>query len=107
VREPWLYLPQTWEALAEGGFFGALVPTTNQVSDLVAGLEQGHFTDIEVCEILLRSYKPVPARLRPVDRMVAHTGYLVFARRLEKPVTVGAEESHGSESGLDSEETHG
>jgi tRNA (adenine57-N1/adenine58-N1)-methyltransferase len=93
VREPWLYLSQTWEALSEGGFFGAIVPTTNQVSDLVAGLEGGHFTDIEVCEILLRSYKPVAARLRPADRMVAHTGYLVFARRVEKAVTSDAQES--------------
>jgi tRNA (adenine57-N1/adenine58-N1)-methyltransferase len=93
VREPWLYLSQTWEALAEGGFFGAIVPTTNQVSELIAGLEHGHFTDIEVCEILLRSYKPVPARLRPADRMVGHTGYLVFARRVEKAVTSDARDS--------------
>ena len=86
VREPWRYLQQAWNALTEGGFFGSIVPTTNQVSDLIAGLSLAHFTDIEVCEILFRAYKPVPARLRPVDRMTAHTGYLVFARRLEKPV---------------------
>ncbi len=82
VRTPWLYLSQVWEALTEGGFFGAIVPTANQVSELLAGLEQHPFNDIEVGEILLRSYKPVAARLRPVDRMVAHTGYLLFARRL-------------------------
>jgi len=33
-------------------------------------------------ELLLRPYKAVPARLRPADRMVAHTGYLVFSRRV-------------------------
>jgi tRNA (adenine57-N1/adenine58-N1)-methyltransferase len=38
---------------------------------------------IEVEELLLRKYKPVPQRLRPEDRMVAHTGYLIFARKLE------------------------
>jgi len=92
VREPWRYLQQAWNALSEGGFFGAIVPTTNQVSDLIAGLGIAHFTDIEVCEILFRAYKPVPARLRPVDRMTAHTGYLVFARRLEKPVESGPTE---------------
>jgi tRNA (adenine57-N1/adenine58-N1)-methyltransferase len=32
---------------------------------------------------MLRHYKSDPARFRPVDRMVAHTGYLVFARKIE------------------------
>jgi tRNA (adenine57-N1/adenine58-N1)-methyltransferase len=32
---------------------------------------------------LLRYYKSEPTRLRPTDRMVAHTGFLIFARRIE------------------------
>jgi tRNA (adenine57-N1/adenine58-N1)-methyltransferase len=82
VRTPWDYLPQAWDTLMEGGFFGAIVPTSNQVSSLIEGLEKCAFHDIEVCEIMLRSFKPVAARLRPADRMVGHTGYLIFARRL-------------------------
>ena len=92
VRTPWLYLQQAWEALAAGGFFGAIVPTANQVSELLAGLDERRFSDIEVCEILLRSYKPVAARLRPADRMIAHTGYLLFARRLAEQMSSGGEE---------------
>ncbi len=80
VRSPHHYLLQAREALKPGGFFGAVVPTVNQVSNLLMGLEEEGFVDVEVCEIILRPYKVVPARLRPVDRMVAHTGYLVFAR---------------------------
>jgi tRNA (adenine57-N1/adenine58-N1)-methyltransferase len=38
---------------------------------------------VEVCEILLRYFKPEPARIRPTDRMVAHTGFLIFGRRIE------------------------
>lgn len=90
VREPWLYLQQAWQTLAPGGFFGAIVPTTNQVSDLLTGLEGCRFGDVEVCEIWVRSYKPVAARLRPTDRMVAHTGYLIFARRLEELLPVAS-----------------
>ena len=86
VRTPWTYVPQAWDSLCEGGFFGAIVPTANQVSDLLSALEEHAFHDIEVCEILLRAYKPVAERLRPADRMVAHTGYLVFARRLAELV---------------------
>jgi tRNA (adenine57-N1/adenine58-N1)-methyltransferase len=41
---------------------------------------------VEVTEIMQRYYKPVPQRLRPVDRMVAHTGYLVFARSVTRLV---------------------
>jgi len=84
VREPHLYLSQVKEALAGGGFFGALVPTANQVSALLEGLQNENFVDLEASEMLLRQYKTVPARLRPEDRMVAHTGYLVFARPLSK-----------------------
>jgi tRNA (adenine57-N1/adenine58-N1)-methyltransferase len=82
VRTPWEYLEQARRALKSDGFFGALVPTTNQVSALVAGLEEHRFFDIEVEEILLRAYKPVADRLRPADTMVGHTGYLIFARRI-------------------------
>ena len=82
VREPWEYLEQSREAMEGGGFFGAIVPTVNQVCALVEGLDRHSFAAIEVCEILLRPYKPVSGRLRPFDRMVAHTGYLIFARPL-------------------------
>ena len=82
LREPWLFLDHAWQALKGSGFFGALVPTTNQVSELLAGLQARPFGDITVEEVLIRTYKTVPSRLRPEDRMLAHSGFLVFARKL-------------------------
>lgn len=77
------YLGQARQALAPGGALGAILPTANQVSDMLAALEPLPFGLTEVCELMLRFYKPSSERLRPTDRMVAHTGYLLFSRALE------------------------
>lgn len=85
LPEPWEYLQQVHAALISGGFLGAILPTANQVSQLLDALGRSPFGLVEVEELLLRPYKPVPARLRPDDRMVAHTGFLIFARALIPP----------------------
>jgi len=91
MREPEDFLPQAWEALAPGGFLGTLVPTINQVIAIAAGLSRLPFADIEIAEILLRQFRPGPARIRPDDRLTAHTGYLLFARRQMAPPSPAAE----------------
>ena len=80
VPNPYDYMTKVRAALKLGGFFGCILPTTNQVSRLLTSMRYEHFAFTEVVEIMLRYYKPEPDRLRPTDRMVAHTGYLIFAR---------------------------
>ncbi|MBN1565726.1 MAG: tRNA (adenine-N1)-methyltransferase [Anaerolineae bacterium] len=84
VREPWDYLPQARAALRGGGFFGAIVPTVNQVVALVDKLYDGPWYLLEVEELIRRPYKTIPERIRPEDQMIGHTGFLIFARAVER-----------------------
>jgi len=81
VKEPQVYLEKILYVLKKGGSLGFLLPTTNQVVGLLSELES-KVCNIEVLEILLRKYKTNPHRLRPEDRMVGHTAYLLFCKKL-------------------------
>lgn len=88
VQNPFDYIPQVRDALKPGGFFCTLIPTFNQVEKVLHALRTNHFAFVEVCELLLRYYKTNPSRIRPTDRMVAHTGFLIFARKIEPSLFV-------------------
>lgn len=85
LPNPYDFIDQVRSALKPGGFFGTILPTTNQVTRLLSALHRGNFVFIEVCEIMLRYYQAIPEKLRPTDRMVAHTGYLIFGRPILPP----------------------
>ena len=46
------YIEHVRKALKPGGFFGSLLPTTNQVSRLLEALKTFNFSFIEVCEFV-------------------------------------------------------
>ncbi len=84
IREPNPILNELFDVLKPSANVCFLLPTTNQVIDLLKNIRI-YFDSIEVKEILVRNYKIVPERFRPEDIMSAHTAYLIFAKRkLEK-----------------------
>ena len=100
VPNPYDYIAQVRAALKPGGFLCCLIPTFNQVEKTLYALRQNNFAFVEVCEILLRYYQAIPNRLRPTDRMVAHTGFLIFGRRIEPSYDARGKEL-SAEFGLD------
>lgn len=96
VRDPWEYVRHIPAAIRPGAVCGFLVPTIDQVSSLLVELEKGPFDEVEVSELLLRGWKAVPDRMRPNDRMIAHTGFLIFCRHQEGLEQVKAQVSLGT-----------
>jgi tRNA (adenine57-N1/adenine58-N1)-methyltransferase len=83
LAEPWRLLDRVAEALRPGGVVTGFVPTALQVKEFVDALRaHGGFAGVETLETLTRFWHVRDRSLRPEHRMVAHTGFLVFARRL-------------------------
>jgi len=83
LAEPWRLLPQAAAALRPGGLVVGYVPTVLQVKQFVDGLRShGGFSAIQSFETLVRFWHVKNLSVRPEHRMVAHTGFIVVARRL-------------------------
>ena len=80
---PWEALDMVERALTPGGVFIGYVATTPQLSELVEALrERGGWTEPRAWESLVRDWHAEGLAVRPDHRMVAHTAFLVSARRL-------------------------
>ena len=83
MLEPWAVLPTVAAALRPGGVLVGYVATVTQLSTYVEALRaQGVWTEPYAWESLLRPWHAVGLAVRPEHRMVAHTAFLVTARRL-------------------------
>lgn len=85
---PWELLELVGRALVPGGVFVGYVATTPQLSELVEALrEAGGYTEPRAWESLVRDWHAEGLAVRPDHRMIAHTAFLVSARRLAPGVT--------------------
>lgn len=83
VPEPWLALPAAAGALRPGGALGAACVNAPQVQRLCEALRAlGGFGLIRSLEVLERGWTVRDRSLRPAHRMVGHSTFLTFARRL-------------------------
>lgn len=98
VPEPWHAVPHVAEALAPSGVLLCYLPTILQVHQLVLALQRdGRFQMVETSEVLVRPWHVTEHSVRPVHRMVAHTAFLVAARRCQpRPVAPAPAEDDGA-----------
>ena len=85
---PWENVDRAARALIPGGLICCYVATTTQLSRVVEELRShGGFFEPAAWESLYRGWHVDGLAVRPDHRMIAHTGFLVTARRLAGGVT--------------------
>ena len=85
LPEPWQVVPHAAKVLRSGGIYLSFVPTIPQVMQTVDALERTSvFGMIETFETLLRTWSIQGRSVRPDHRMVAHSGFLTVARKVQE-----------------------
>jgi tRNA (adenine57-N1/adenine58-N1)-methyltransferase len=99
-----LDLPEPWKAaesasilLKDGGILISLSPQVFQLQMMARALRRKGFRCFQIFEILKRDWLISESRTRPADRMIAHTGFLLFARKTAD-LSWEENEANGAES---------
>ena len=106
LSEPWRMVPHAAAALRSGGIYLSYVPTVPQVMQTVEALERATvFGPVQTFETLLRTWNIQGRSVRPDHRMVAHSGFITVARKVEPGLWQGRpaieQDPDGGEPGLD------
>jgi tRNA (adenine57-N1/adenine58-N1)-methyltransferase len=86
---PWECVDLAAQALRPGGVFMAYVATTTQLSVTAEALKaDGRFTEPESSETIVRGWHHEGLAVRPQQRMIGHTGFLIQSRKMAPGVEV-------------------
>jgi tRNA (adenine57-N1/adenine58-N1)-methyltransferase len=86
---PWECVGFAAEVLRPGGVYLAYVATTTQLSSTAEALkEDGRFTEPLSSETIVREWHHEGLAVRPMQRMIGHTGFLILSRRMAPGVEV-------------------
>jgi tRNA (adenine57-N1/adenine58-N1)-methyltransferase len=82
LGDPWSVLKEVHQVLKGSGSFVAICPTMNQLEKTSMELKQNGYIDIESIELMIRNIEAREGMTRPSMRMIGHTTYLIFARKV-------------------------
>ena len=85
VPEPWTLIGPAHKALKGGNALVSIIPTVEQLRRTVSAMEMQGFARIHVKEVLEREMLVRTTGIRPADRMVAHTVYLIMGNKVNEP----------------------
>jgi tRNA (adenine57-N1/adenine58-N1)-methyltransferase len=81
LGDPWTVIPEVYDSLKNSGSIVAICPTFNQLEKTAIELKK-NFVDVESVEIITRTLEAREGMTRPSSRMIAHTTYLIFGRKV-------------------------
>jgi tRNA (adenine57-N1/adenine58-N1)-methyltransferase len=82
IPKPEAVVPHAEKALKPGGYLFVFSPCIEPVKRVYEVLEKHRFTGTFTIECLVREIEVKPNATRPKTKMIAHTGYMTFARRI-------------------------
>ncbi|MGX5680516.1 tRNA (adenine-N1)-methyltransferase [Schumannella luteola] len=102
---PWECLDAVADALTPGGVLLCYIATVTQLSRVAEAIRAtGSFTDPAPSETMVRGWHVEGLAVRPDHRMVAHTGFLLTARRLAPGAVLPALKRRASKSDYSDED---
>lgn len=89
MLSPWECVETAAHALVPGGVLISYVATTTQLSKIAEAIkDNGNFTEPESSETIVRGWHHEGLAVRPQHRIIGHTGFLIFSRRMAPGVPV-------------------
>ena len=82
LPKPFEIFEEVWDSLNVGGWLAVYAPYIDQAKLSYRVANKLGFYDIEIIELLERGLEIRQQGVRPKTRMVGHSGYLLFARKL-------------------------
>lgn len=82
LGDPCPIIPHAYESLVSSGTISVFLPTYNQIERVYESLKLLNFGDIQALELIRRDIQLKTNAIRPSTRMIGHTGFLIFARKL-------------------------
>ncbi|MHA2283516.1 MAG: tRNA (adenine-N1)-methyltransferase [Promethearchaeota archaeon] len=83
IAEPWDAIKNAKMYLKQSGTIVSFSPTIEQVKKTTFALREHKFVEINTYELIKRKIQVKKNATRPEVRMIGHTGYLTFGRKIE------------------------